>query len=116
MFFNRDKEAWDIFEKAFNESYLEHDRERIFKMLSTQCLAQKDMGWCFSKIGDVIEGFERLDRERPYDNGFSYKDVNETRIISRCYDEDEVKNALTLALICRQENIYNVVTFVTFKD
>jgi uncharacterized protein YacL (UPF0231 family) len=40
------------------------------------------MGWCFGKIGDVIEGFEKLDKEKPYDNGLSYKDVNETRIVS----------------------------------
>ena len=29
VLFHRDKEAWDIFEKAFNESYPEYDRERI---------------------------------------------------------------------------------------
>ena len=32
-------------------------------MLMPQCLYPKDMGWCFGKIGDVIDGFERLDRE-----------------------------------------------------
>ena len=110
----RDKEAWAIFEKAFNESYSVEDRDRIWAMLRTQCLAQKDSGWCFLKLGDVIEGFEKLDLEKPYDNGFTYKDVNETRIVSRSYEESE--EGLTVALICRCEDVYNVVKFVSFED
>ena len=114
MLAHRDKEAWEIFEKAFNESYPAEDRDRIWDMLRPQCLAQKDMGWCFHKLGDVIEGFEKLDLEKPYDNGFTYKDVNETRIVSRNYEKSE--EGLTIALICRCEDVYNVVTFVSFED
>ena len=114
MLAHRDKEAWEIFEKAFNESYPVEDRDRIWDMLRPQCLAQKDMGWCFYKLGDVIEGFEKLDLEKPYDNGFTYKDVNETRIVSRSYEESE--EGLTIALICRCEDVYNVVKFVRFED
>ena len=110
VLFHRDKEAWDIFEKAFNESYPEYDRERIMGMLMQQCLYEREMGWCFNKLSDVIDGFERLDNERPYDNGLSYKDVNETRIVS-C-DED----GLVLQLICRFEGIYNIVKIVKFED
>ena len=114
MLAHRDKEAWEIFEKAFNESYPEEDRDRIWGMLRTQCLDQRDMGWCFCKLGDVIDGFERLDREKPYDNGFTYKDVNETRIMPRSYEESE--EGLTVALICRCEDVYNIVKFVRFED
>ncbi len=114
MLAHRDKEAWEIFEKAFNESYPVEDRDRIWDMLRSQCLAQKDMGWCFYKLGDVIEGFEKLDLEKPYDNGFTYKDVNETRIVSRNYEESE--EGLKIALICRCEDVYNVVKFVSFED
>ena len=114
MLAHRDKEAWAIFEKAFNESYPEVDRDRIWEMLRTQCLDQKDMGWCFYKLGDVLDGFERLDHEKPYDNGFTYKDVNETRIVSRSCEEFEER--LTIALICRCEDVYNIVKFVSFED
>lgn len=114
MLAHRDKEAWEIFEKAFNESYPKEDRDRIWGMLRTQCLDQRDMGWCFCKLGDVIDGFERLDREKPYDNGFTYKDVNETRIMPRRYEESE--GGLTVALICRFEDVYNIVKFVRFED
>ena len=71
MLAHRDKEAWEIFEKAFNESYPPEDRDRVMRMLLPQCLYQKQMGWCFRKLGDVIEGFERLDKEKPYDDGIS---------------------------------------------
>ena len=110
VLFNRDKEAWSIFEKAFEESYPKADRDRIMAMLLPQCLYQKDMGWCFNKLGDVIEGFEKLDKEKPYDNGLSYKDVNETEIVS-CGDE-----GLVLYLICRFDGINNIVKIVKFED
>ena len=114
VLFNRDKEALEIFEKAFNASYREEDRGRIWEMLRAQCLYQKDMGWCFCKLGDVIDGFERLDREKPYDNGLSYKDVNEVKIVTRC--DDEMETDLTVALICRCEDVYNIVKLVSFED
>ena len=110
VLFNRDKEAWGIFEKAFKESYPKEDHDRIMEMLLPQCLYQKDMGWCFNKLGDVIEGFERLDQEKPYDNGLSYKDVNETKIVSKGDD------GLVLHLICRFDGINNIVQIVKFKD
>ena len=110
VLFNRDKEAWSIFEKAFEESYPKEDRDRIMATLLPQCLYQKDMGWCFSKLGDVIEGFEKLDKEKPYDNGLSYKDVNKTEIVS-CGDE-----GLVLHLICRFDGINNIVKIVKFED
>lgn len=110
VLFNRDKDAWAIFEKAFNESYPAEDRERIWPMIMPQCLYQRDMGWCFGKIGDVIEGFEKLDEEKPYDNGLSYKDVNETRIVS-CGEE-----GLVLHLIYRFDGVENIVKIVEFED
>lgn len=110
VLFNRDKEAWDIFEKAFNESYPEQDRERVASRLFEQCLEQREMGWCFKKLEDVIDGFERLDKERPYDNGLSYKDVNETEIVYR--DEE----GFVLHLICRFDGLRQIVKIVEFKD
>lgn len=75
VLFNRDKEAWGIFVKAFNESYPPEDRDRIMKVLLPQCLHQRQMGWCFGKIRDVIEGFEKLDKENPYDDGVSKQET-----------------------------------------
>ena len=110
VLFNRDKEAWEIFNKAFEESYSKEDRDSVMEMLSPQCLYQKDMGWCFDKLVDVIDGFEKLDKDKPYDNGLSYKDVNETEIVSRG------EEGLVLHLICRFDGINNIVKIVKFED
>lgn len=106
VLFDRDKEARMIFEKAFNASYPKIDRKRIMKELLPQCSYQKDMGWCFNKIGDVIDGFERLDKEKPYDNGLTYNDVNEIQIVSK------EEQCLVLHLICRFDGIDNIVQVV----
>ena len=110
VLFNRDKEAWGIFEKALKESFPDDDIERVMNLLLPQCLYQKQMDWCINKIGDVIDGFEKLDKEKPYDNGLSYKDVNETEIVS--WGEE----GLVLHLICRSDGIRNIVQIVEFKD
>lgn len=110
VLFHKDKEAWKIFESAFNKSYPQEDRERVAAMLLSQCLYQRDMGWCFRCLGEVIEGFERLDKERPYDNGLSFSDVNESEIISAGED------GLVIHLICRFDGIRHIVKIVEFND
>ena len=60
--------------------------------------------------GTKVEGFEKLDKEKPYDNGLSYKDVNKTESVS-CGDE-----GLVLHLICRFDGIKNIVKIVKFED
>lgn len=85
---NTDIKAKELFMSAFNESYPPEDRQRVFEMLAHQCLYQREMGWCFSKLGDVIDGFQMLDKENPYDNGFSYSDVNDLEIAFK--DDEEL--------------------------
>ena len=110
VLFNRDKEAWAIFESAFNKSYSQEERDRIAASLLPLCLYQREMSWCFRFLNEVIEGFERLDKEKPYDNGLSYKDVNETQIVS---SGDE---GLVIHLICKFDGINNIVQILELKD
>ena len=84
---NTDEKAKEIFFNAFNKSYPPEDRERIFSILAYLCLYERDMGWCFKYLGDVIDGFSKLDIESPYDNGFSYSDVNDVEIAFKSDDE-----------------------------
>ena len=84
---NTDEKAKEIFFTAFNKSYPPEDRERIFSELAYLCLYEREMSWCFEYLGDVIDGFSKLDIESPYDNGFSYSDVNDVEIAFKSDDE-----------------------------
>ena len=104
-----DKEAFEIFDKAFNESYLtlnKQEKKRQYQMLLSHSLEERKMGWCFDKIGYVIEGFEKLDKEKPYDNGLDFGDVNKVYIDSR-----DTKS-ITLRLVSRYENVERLVKIV----
>lgn len=106
---NTDEKAKEIFMSAFNESYSPDDRQRVFEILSHQCLYEKEMGWCFSKLGKVIDGFEKLDIENPYDNGFSYNDVNDVEI---AFKDD---NELIIHLIHRFDGEKYIVKVQKFR-
>lgn len=84
---NTDEQAKEIFITAFNNSYPPEERQRVFETLSPLCLYEREMSWCFSKLGDIIDGFSKLDEENPYDNGFSYGDVNDVDIVYKSDDE-----------------------------
>lgn len=108
-----DKEAFEIYEKAFNESYSEFDeetRKRQYEELLWLCLNQREMGWCFRKICDVIDGFERLDKERPYDNGFDYEAVNKVYVVSKD------TNRITLHLVNKFYEAETLVKVVEIVD
>lgn len=100
---NTDARAKEIFINAFNKSYPLEDRERVFNMLANLCLYQREMGWCFANIGDIIDGFSKLDEEYPYDNGFSYSDVNDVEI---AFKSD---NELVIHLLYKFEGINHIV-------
>ena len=69
--FETDKEAEAVFMKAAKESYDDERRDRILSNLLRFSLSEREMGWCLTGIGDVIDCFERLDKEKPYDSELS---------------------------------------------
>lgn len=99
-----------IFIEAFRQSYPEERWEELYTMLADQCLFQRDMGWAFGKIGMVIDNFEKLDIEHPYDNGFSFKDVSEGEVIYR--DEESI----TMHLINWSYGIKSIVKVIEIKN
>ena len=103
-------EAGKIFIEKLHESYDKEVWERVWETLADQCLYQREMGWAFYKLGDVIEAFESLDNESPFDNGFSYEDVNDTEIVWR--DEESV----VIHLVCKRDGYANIVKVVTVED
>ena len=86
--------AKDIFMTVFDKSYAGMDEERkseIYASLMWQCLSERDMGWAMTGIGELIDGFEKLDKEHPYDNGYSYADVTDIEIIEASEEAIQVK-------------------------
>ena len=102
-----DSMAGRIFDKAFNESFIglsnDEYKDNAYQYLTKQCLYEMNFDYTFNKISDVIHGFEYLDRNSPYDNGFTYKDVNKVEIV----EADE--NIITLHLINVCEEVEQIV-------
>lgn len=85
--------AGELYIELFRKSYPEEYWDKFYERTLDACLYQRDMGWGFTKIAELIKGFKKLDRTHPYDNGLSFADVTDTEIL----DKDE--NGITLLLI-----------------
>lgn len=107
---NSGDEAGPFFMNKLHESYPEYMWDKVWNMLADQCLYQREMGWAFTKLGDVIEKFEKLDNENPYDNGCTYSDVSEAEVVES--DDDYVK----LHLIARKWGEKIIVKIVEIID
>ena len=99
-----------LFMELFKKSYPPKRWDEIYEMLADQCLYQREMGWAFADLGDVIEGFEKLDKEQPYDNGFTFDDVWEGEVLYR----DEA--AVTMLLINKSWGAKSVVKVVEITN
>lgn len=96
----------DLLHKSFDEDMW----DEIYAMLADQCLYQREMGWAFTYLGDVIDGFKKLDREQPYDNGFTFDDVWEGEVLR----SDE--NAVTMLLINNSWGTKSIVKVVEITN
>ncbi len=108
-----DKDFKDIFMTALNNTFKDMDdieKERIYNYNVNEwngCLNDFDLG---NGVGGGIaylrEKFDELDKNIPYDNGFSYDDVNKVNI------NDKNENYIELYL-CNEfdgeENIIKVI-------
>lgn len=102
-------EGGRIFIEKLHQSYDENMWDDVWNRLADQCLYQSDMSWAFTKLGDVIETFEMLDATKPFDNGFSYDDVNDTEIVM----SDD--NSIVLHLVYKIEGYSTIVKVVTIE-
>ena len=82
-----------LFVELLHKSFDKDMWDDVYEMLADQCLYQREMGWAFTYLGDVIEEFRKLDQEQPYDNGFSFEDVWAGEVLW----SDE--NAVTMLLV-----------------
>lgn len=49
-----------------------------------------EMGYCIPHFDEIVRGFEVLDEENPYDNGFDVTDTNEVIITGKSDDYIEL--------------------------
>ena len=85
--------AGRLFVELFHKAYPKERWDEIYEMLVDQCLYQREMGWAFLNIGELIKGFENLDLNQPFDNGFSFEDVTDSVVVWR--DENSITLHLT---------------------
>ena len=102
-------EAGKIFIEKLHESYDKNMWDEAWESLADYCLYQRTMEWAFPKLGDVIDAFERLDKTTPFDNGFTYEDVNSIEVVWK--DEDSI----VLHLVSKVDEISNIVKVVTVE-
>lgn len=67
--------------KAAKEAYDDERRDNILSTLLWFSLSEREMGWCLTGIGDGIDCFERLDKEKPYDSELSPHQTTEAKVI-----------------------------------
>ena len=100
----------DIIERVFNESYSDYKRDEIWESLKYLCLYQRDMSWAMCKIGELLDGFDKLDKSNPYDNGYTFDDVNDAEIVYK----DE--NSVVIHLLNKYYDNLNIVKVVEIKN
>ena len=102
-------EAGKIFIEKLHESYDKNMWDDVWESLADYCLYQRAMEWAFPKLGDVIEAFKRLDKTTPFDNGFTYDDVNSTEIV---WKDDA---SIVLHLVSKVDGISNIIKVVNVE-
>jgi len=102
-----------LFIECVQESFSEDGKKRqdeIIALLSPYCLFQREMSWAMSSIGKLIDGFKKLDKEKPFDNGCTLEDVNDVDIIWK----DET--SITLHLMHRKHGNECIVKVVKLRS
>ena len=84
---NYDK-AGTLFVELCKKSYPADMWAKALLDLSEYALFQREMEWGFHGIGKLIEGFQKIDAEEPFETGYDISDACHADII-RC-DADKV--------------------------
>lgn len=84
-----------LFMKLLQKTYPKERWNEAYTMLKNYCLYQREMEWGFRNIGELIEGFKKIDNEEPYDNGYSSEDIWAAEVLR--HDGDTITLLLTTA-------------------
>ncbi len=81
-------EGGEMFCRAMDEvlqSLEPTKKAEMYLWLGEACFCFRDMSWSLD-MREMLEGFERLDKEQPFDNGFTYADVTEAKVFPEYED------------------------------
>lgn len=78
---SRHDKAGDLFIKLSKKAYPADMWEQCFLDLCDYSLYQREMEWAFCGIGKLIEGFQKIDEDDPYDTGYELEDAATADII-----------------------------------
>ena len=102
LIYEHDK-GGEVFLKHFKKAYPKDFQARAFCMLCNQSLWQREMEWGFMGIGKLIEDFQRLDEEEPYETRYDLEDACIAEVIERSQE------CITLLLYTSEEQGKEVV-------
>ena len=79
----------ELFTTLLKKSYPSEVWEQVYLQLTEFSLYERDMDWSFYHIGELLEGFRKLDQEEPYDTGYSLQDSQTAEVLE--VDEKTIK-------------------------
>ena len=102
--------AGTLFMELFRKSYPKDQWDEIYSAIADLCLYEREMGWCFSEIIALIDGFKKLDATNPYDNGYTFADVWSGEILNK--DTDSV----VMLLVNNSYGVKSIVKVVEIQE
>ena len=111
--YNRDARSKEVIEKAYSKtSMAKSEKEEHWNLMCCQRISvdNADMGYCIPNFGYIKEEFERLDKEFPYDNGFSLADVN------KVYTVDWTDNTIQIQLCNSFDGDEQIIGFAVLNN
>ena len=91
--------AGKLFMELLKKTYPKDRWDEAYSMLKDYCLYQREMEWGFCHIGELIKGFQQIDHEHPYDNGYSLADIWGSEVLRN----DGETITLLLTTSCNEE-------------
>ena len=98
-------EAGIIFYEAYVRDESDEGGKKTFQMLSEHCLCEREMGWCIPNLSRMLDRWAELDKDSPYDNGLSEKDIRSCKV----YPYGTYGGGLVMRLLAEDGTIVQVV-------
>ena len=111
--YHSDEKTRKVLDYAISSiGYDELEKEHLIKYNTERRTSQfnADMGDCIPNFNYIIKEFKRLDKEIPYDNGFSLSDVNDIKGVG--WDDDNI----TLMFVTIIESTEYPVAVINIKE